>query len=65
MQLIDFKCLAALKKIGFDKGAIALAKTAEDFGAASASNTLIFLGEGEEADADYIAKLTLTVEKVT
>jgi len=63
MSKVDSKCLKALKKFGWDKGAEALAEQIEEFGAAIASTTIGFLKKDEQADAEYMAELTLTVRR--
>lgn len=66
IELVDSKSLAALEKADITLANVAkqLAKTCKEFGAASSTSTFGFLKEDEEADAQFIAKLSVTVERV-
>lgn len=61
---VDSKGAAALKKVGLEKIAVALATEASQFGAAEASSSLEFLEKDEASDGDYMVILTVTVRKV-
>jgi hypothetical protein len=64
MDLVDAKCLKALKKAHMDQAAVALATEAQKMGAPIAKFTMHFLEEDEESTGLYMAELTVTVRRV-